>query len=136
MVVAPADLSQPGAPWIEVSSAAEVEAALVWENERRFRQAEGTPPLTPPIFTLLGSNADTATAQAVLDGHAVFPPSCDPVAHELLSNHLRFPQELQDAVTPARVSVEVHKQGWRKAQAFGSRILLQDARTIRSPNWT
>ena len=64
--------------------------ACITENEKRFSQAETSPPMRPPLYEILGKYGETTEAQAILDGTFDFPAEMDSYAREFLEE-LRVP---------------------------------------------
>jgi hypothetical protein len=51
--------------------------ACITENEARFSQAESTPPMSAPLYEILGKCGETTEAQAILSGTFDVPEEID-----------------------------------------------------------
>jgi hypothetical protein len=105
----------------ELHTQEEIEAALLKENHRRFNQAVDTPFLRPPLYDLIGPFGDTPTAQYILQ-HGCLPPG---ISTEGIDPHvIRILPFLKRGLDPGGfdldISVDDHKQGWKKAKEFTS----------------
>ena len=105
---------------MERTAKEDIEEACLVENDRRFRQASGTPFLSAPLLDMLGPQADSAAADAVLAGAFEPPAGADPHALKLLEQ-LKMPESVRNG-SPVHVELDVDKcaQGWKLAKEFTS----------------
>ena len=100
----------------EMRSKEEIERACLEENNKRFRQASGTPFLTSPLFEEIGPLGMGPTADAILHGEYTPPDNIDPYAAQLIQQ-LAMPLQVQQAEPmDVGLNVEQYKEGWAKAK--------------------
>jgi hypothetical protein len=91
-----------------------MELACITENERRFSQTEGTPPMADDIISEIGILAEKEGADQILAGTFVAPLGCDPYLKELI-DEMRMEEKTRKAgPIPATLSLEEHQNGWKK----------------------
>ena len=98
---------------VELTKRQEVEQACIDEHDAKFSQTNNTPPMQPPLSTLLGPLANTEFSDDILMGMATFPPELDAHTTALLTQ-LKKPDTVRlDEVVPF-ISAEEWSQGWKK----------------------
>ena len=97
--------------WVDYTTKADIERACLWENERRFRQASSTPPMSFPLYGALGDTATTPFAADVLGGSFQPPEGTDKWASKLL-RELQFAPAVANG---ARIDIDIDLSKWRKA---------------------
>jgi len=129
----------------EYTDRAGVEAALLRENQSRFKQARTTPFLQEPLFSRVGRIGLNEFTDYILN-HGTFPPdfpasSVEHCVHRLLP-YLKRPPGVQPQ--PWKFDPISYALGWRKmphttsASPFGwsfaqVKALTEDARLVRLP---
>ena len=109
-VIAP----QPDGTWVELTAPSDIEAACMQENERRFRQANDTPFMVPPLSDEVGHSGIGKVADLILQGRYVPPPGTDPYAAQLI-RHLRMHEKVAQAPLMSTVITTVeHCEGWHR----------------------
>ena len=92
----------------------DIEDACIAENDSRFSQSEGTPPMIEPLLTDLGYLADTPEAAAILEGSYIPPPETDKYAI-LFLQELRMPENVRNnPMSDVEVTPERNKAAWSK----------------------
>jgi hypothetical protein len=102
--------------WIEHSSPQGIEQACFAENAQRFRQANNTPFMVPPLSEDIGLYGTGPNADAILQGTYVIPPGTDYWAAELI-RHLRMDERV--ASNPAvslSIPTALHQAGWKRSR--------------------
>ena len=112
-VIAPLGQDQ---AWIEVSTKLDIERACLEENERRFRQANGTPFMVEPLRSLIGDMGIGPTADAILSGTFIIPDGTDPFAAKLLP-FLAMSPAIRDSLPIATtIDTPTYMAGWQRAK--------------------
>ena len=112
-VIAPLGQDQ---AWIEVSTKLDIERACLEENERRFRQANGTPFMVEPLRLLIGDMGIGPTADAILLGTFIIPDGTDPFAAKLLP-FLAMSPAIRDSLPIATtIDTPTYMAGWQRAK--------------------
>ena len=106
----------PHGHWLAYTSKDDIEQACLWENERRFRQAHGTPPTVPPLFPLLGNTGTTDACREILQGSIQFPPGIDPWAIKLLRHFAYLPEVSEGHRVPLDISLDQWRHAWLKSR--------------------
>ena len=92
----------------------EMERACIEENDARFSQSEGTPPMTEPLLSELGFLADTPTAWDILNGTYQPTPGTDPYAIQFLQQ-MHMPDNVKLNPMPiTTVTPESNRKAWKK----------------------
>jgi hypothetical protein len=91
-----------------------MEQACITENERRFSQTEGTPPMQDDILELVGLLAEKEGADQILNGTFEPPIDCDPYLKELMEEMRMDDRTRAAGPIPATISKEEHQSGWKK----------------------
>lgn len=116
-VVAPCLLSAPSGPWHEVFNPEHINQALIWEKERRFRQAEDTPALREPLRTFLGPTAKGPGTAAILYDANPRLPSLPPDIARIPAFWAAGPAVQTGLSAPPSWDKENYAQAWRRARA-------------------
>jgi hypothetical protein len=95
-----------------------MELACFEENELRFSQTEGTPPMLSPILEDLGILGDSDEVEEILRGNYVSPAGTDPYMDELLQE-MRMPKLIRESVEKeglisTMISEDENRSGWMK----------------------
>ena len=97
-----------------VNDKEDIEQACIEENDSRFSQSEGTPPMMSPLIHDLGYLADTPEARAILDGTYIPAPETDQYAIMLLQA-MKMPDNVKDhPMTNTEVTPENNARAWAK----------------------
>ena len=107
---------KPDATWVEYTAKEDIERACLWENERRFRQAYGTPATVSPLFPLLGHTGSTDTAKKLLRGSLTLPPDLDPWTAKLLPHFSYLPEVAAGSQISLDISLDQWRGAWMKAR--------------------
>ena len=100
----------------EMTTKAEMERALLTENERWFNQAQDTPFMQQPLFDLVGKLGVEPVVQDILDGSFIAPTNADNYALLLLEQCRRLlPPQGQPTVEWKLDPVDFRKS-WRCAR--------------------
>ena len=95
-----------GAPDIHCDSKHTVKEAIKVEIGERFDRAESTPICQGTLFDLLGYDANTETAQMILEGTFVPPPGTHPPMVILLEEITRFWEKMGEGEVNIVISKE------------------------------
>ena len=102
--------------WVELTSPTDIATACLQENERRFRQANDTPFMQPPLSEIVGHLGVGHTANNILRGTFVPPVGSDVYAVKLI-RHLRMNEEVAQAPPMSTIiTTEDHCDGWRRVR--------------------
>ena len=96
----------------ELSNKNDIENACHDENFAKFSQTNNTPPMKPPLSTLLGYLGISPACQAILNGTFTPPPDTDIYTREFLQ-HLKAPKQLLNPPI-ASISAKDFQEGWSK----------------------
>jgi hypothetical protein len=102
--------------WVEHSTPQVIEQACFAENAQRFRQANSTPFMVPPLSDDLGLYGIGPNADAILQGTYEIPTGTDYWAAELI-RHLRMDERV--AFSPSvslTIPTQLHQMGWKRSR--------------------
>ena len=94
----------------------QVEAAIIAENQSKYSQCLGTPPMQPPFTNLFGYTGDTPAADQVLAGTFQAPPDMDPALQTFLQHCKAHPAPEGLTPCPNHVTTEDNRLAWKKAK--------------------
>ena len=102
--------------WAEMTSPHDIVDACMQENARRFRQANNTPFMTPPLSDTIGHLGIGVEADKILRGEFVPPPGTDLYAAKLI-RHLRMDARVAQAPPMSTIiTTDDHCEGWHHVQ--------------------
>ena len=88
--------------------------AMAASNLSRQQECLHTPPMLPPFTNDFGFLADTAAAQAVIDGTYIPPPEMDPYLIELLQA-MKMPESIRlRGLLDTSITLDDNRSGWMK----------------------
>ena len=91
----------------------EVEQACIDEHLRKFSQTNNTPPMQPPLSTLLGDLANTEFCENILNGTAEFPDDLEEYRVDFLKQ-LKKPESVQLNEVSTAITPATWAEGWSK----------------------
>jgi hypothetical protein len=88
--------------------------ACITENEARFSQTESTPPMSAPLYAILGKYGETTEAEEIMSGTFDVPEEIDCYAKEFLEE-LRVPAiVIAKGPVTMELSLPEHMLGWKR----------------------
>jgi hypothetical protein len=101
---------------VDITKKEEMERAIMEANEKKYKCSFHTPFMVPPLLPDFGYIGTSRSAQEVLMGEYVPPPTTDSYAAQLI-NHLNTPIAIQEAGHhPTTLPIEEYQKYWLKAR--------------------
>jgi hypothetical protein len=106
--------------WQVVTEKTAIEKHCIQENIERFTQAKGAPTMQEDQINLLGWQADTNTAQQILDGTLSTDPNIHPSIIDMIP-YLTTPKAIKDAESiNESITNEEFIRRWQRSREYTS----------------